>query len=343
MPELKILFAEPPPARRIGGIDTALEGWARALGTAGAMITRHDRTTLPGDLRDFDVVHFHGLWEPAHHRLRERCRRAGIPFVVSPHGMLEPWAMAHKSWKKSLYFKFREQPSLARAAALLATSEEEAGPLRSYFPHPPITVLPLGIDPTPPPDYVGARRDLGWKEDDRVVVFLSRLHPKKGLHLLIDAWPEIQSRCTEPVRLVIVGDGERDYVDSLQSRAAPSVDWIGPQWGDAKWPYLQGADLFCLPSYSENFGFAPLEATAVGTPVITTPGTPWGSLRGGLPIGIVEPQVSALAAAVCDRLSAPRPDARARSDAHAEAMGRFGWPSLVSRYAEFYRSLPVSK
>jgi len=339
---LRILFVEPPPERRVGGIETALAGWSDALRAAGLDVVRADAPD-DAELRAADVVHFHGLWERGHPALRARCDALGKPWLCSPHGMLEPWAFAHKRWKKLPYFHLREKPSLRRARVIHATSESEATGLRRWFAPGQIRVLPLGLPEGPRPDYAAARARLGWGDDERVVVFLSRLHEKKGLHVLVAAWAEIAARTPSPTRLVIVGDGEADYVEPLRRAAAAltgtRVDWAGPQWGEAKWPWLQGADLFCLPTFSENFGFVVPEALWVGTPVVTTPGTPWGELGRGLPVTICEPTRAALTDTLARALAAERPDAALRAATQAEVAARFGWSRLAKDYASLYHSL----
>lgn len=339
----RILFIEPPAERRVGGIETALHGMANALGAAGLEIIR---TVAPADdeLRGADVVHFHGLWERSHPGLRRRCLAMGKPCVVSPHGMLEPWAFTHKRWKKLPYFHLIERPGLSKVSCILATSQAEATNLRRWFRPDQLRVIPLGLPERPGPDHETARNRLGWRHDEKVVLFLSRLHPKKGLHTLVDAWARIHAaERRTPRRLVIVGEGDDAYAAPLRQRttalAGARVDWVGAQWGDAKWPWLQAADLLCLPTASENFGLVVPESLLVGTPVLTTPGTPWGELADGLPVTIVEPTVAELAAALRSMLAAPSPDAMARAETHRKVVGRFGWSRLANDYLEFYRSI----
>lgn len=255
--------------------------------------------------------------------------------------MLEPWALRHKGWKKRPYLRWIERPSLRPACLLHATSEMEAASISTWFPQTPINTIPLGLAESPQPNYAAAREKLGWQRQERVVVFLSRLHEKKGLHLLIDAWAALPASL--PARLVIVGEGDAAYVAPLKARGVASmrkIDWIGARWGEAKWEYLQGADLLCLPSFSENFGLVVIEALLVGTPVLTSPCTPWGELRGGdLPVTLTELDVPALSRALAANLSQPAQSEATRLAVHDTVVRRFGWSSLAPRYAELYRSL----
>ncbi|MEI6077643.1 MAG: glycosyltransferase [Verrucomicrobiota bacterium] len=164
--------------------------------------------------------------------------------------------------------------------------------------HPCIEGLPLGCRDYHCPDYVKARQTLGWSEE-RIILFLSRIDVKKGLDLLFPAMAN-GGFDWQGWRLVVVGDGDPKYLTSLKTSAAeaaarlPKVEWIGPVWGAARWPYIQGADLFCLPTHSENFGLAVLEALHAGTPVMTTDQTPWAHYTGLDGLFIAKPDVSSL-------------------------------------------------
>lgn len=345
--KLKVLFVEPPLARRVGGIETALQGLEIALPAAGVQIVRTedaDRNQLP----DFDVVHFHGLWEWSHHRARNWCQQLKKPYLVSPHGMLEDWAFRHRGWKKRPYFHLLERSSVARAAAILATSELETTPLLRWFPTKSIRVLPLGGHaPSKVNSHAQARAKLNIRDDEYVVLFLSRCHEKKGLHVLTESLPEAAKEASRPIRLIVVGDGDARYVDPLRAATASwtgslRCEWTGAKWGDEKWDYLSAADLLCLPSFSENFGLAVLEALFAGTPVLTTKSTPWPALRGSLPIFFTEPTATELAAALSARIAAGPVDGQQRSATIAEATRTFNWSTLAPRYAELYSEVADS-
>ena len=335
---MNVHFFTPPPAQRIGGLDAAIDGLRAALLRAGSTVDE----TLPEAATGEHVVHFHGLWQPRSVRLAKRCAALGIPYVVSPHGMLEPWAMRHKRWKKWPYFQFIEKSFLARAAALLATGCLESDRLKKLIPGQRIDSLPLGLTGDAKPDYEAARAKLGWPREERVLLFLSRLHVKKGLELLLRALAKVERR--EPTRLVIVGGGEADYVQSVHQLAdalgpaLPRVDWIGEVWGEDRWPYFQGADLFCLPTFSENFGLAVLDACQVGTPALTTSTTPWiehlASDRGYL----CEPREDRIRESLAHIFQEPRRTPEARQALADWAWRTFHWDALAPRYLACYRT-----
>jgi glycosyltransferase involved in cell wall biosynthesis len=339
---VRILSVEPPSPRRAGGIETALGGLTHALAQIGVEVTRSDMAKS-ARLETADVVHFHGLWEPSHLSLRRRCRELRKPHLVSPHGMLENWAFRHRGWKKRPYFYFFERRSVGGADAILATSEEETIPLRRWFEPDKIRVLPLGGDAPPSPQHATARSAVGLAADEFVVLFLSRCHQKKGLHLLIEALPAAVAPGVK-VHLIVVGEGEAAYVGPLKRTTSTwkgdlHCTWVGAIWGVEKWKYLSAADLFCLPSYSENFGLAILEALFAGTPVLTTNKTPWASLRDTLPVQIIPTNLTELTRALAAALASPRATEAERAITRANTMARFSWSTLAPRYVELYQQL----
>jgi glycosyltransferase involved in cell wall biosynthesis len=334
---MRVRFIEPPPALRVGGLEGAIRSLEHALRHHGVEVTSGEAEAPRPD----EIFHFHGLWRPADSRLSTRLRQAGRPFIVSPHGMLEPWAWRHKWWKKWPYYLLIERRHLQRANAVLATAPQEAERLRRFLPRQRIDVLPLGFTGEAKPDYSAARSKLGWAADEVVLLFLSRLHAKKGLELLLRALHSVALPTT--CRLVIVGGGESSYVNGLKRLAAslklPRVEWIGEIWGDDRWPYFQGADLFCLPSHSENFGLAVLEACQVGTPALTTHTTPWGEWLQPARGIVVEPTESGVREGLIRFFNQARRTTVERAGLAEWASSRFAWTSLAPRYVQLYTSL----
>ena len=341
---MTVLFAEPPPEHAEGGINLAMSMLETYLDHAGIPLHRNlSSSGLDAVDPSTDVVHFHGLWQVDQTWMSFQCRRRGIPYVVSPHGMLEPWAWNHKRWKKRPYYHLFESAHLNGAQAVLATSDLEANNLSSFIDAAPIVPIPLALPDDVPPDYEAARRELGWPDDETVLVYLSRVHEKKGMHVLLQALAGLDD-VPHRTRLVVVGDGPDDYLDRLHRIATehaatlPSVDWIGPVWGEKKWRYLQGADLFCLPTHSENFGLVVLEASQVGTPVLTTNQTPWGFLEDWNAGIVTVPELDAVRDALRRFFDAFSWDDAARRRFAERTRARFNLSVVGPQYVDLYHA-----
>lgn len=225
------------------------------------------------DRTSVSLVHLQHVWDPYIAVMARAARRAKIPYVITPRGMLEPWIMNRNRWKKQLALVLYQRHDLQQAALLHATCDMEKHNIEALELKNPIAVVPNGLDLSevpPSKQHIGSRK----------VVFLSRIHPKKGLELLLDAWKQL--RPTDWT-LEIAGDGDTAYQNQLLEKttreAIRGVHFVGPRYGQAKWDFIKSADLFVLPTYSENFGIVVAEALAVGVPVITTTGTPWQELH----------------------------------------------------------------
>ena len=338
---MKIAHYRPDPGKGVGGLDAAIDALVASLRDGGQR-TVEVAAEPESPPEGADIHHFHGLWHPWHSRLANTLVSTGRRYVVSPHGMLEPWAWRHKLWKKLPYYLLLERRYLAQAHALVATAEPEAANLRERFPKSTVAAIPLGLTSDRGPDYARARAQLGI--DDRLanLLYLSRLHEKKGLHLLLEALAGMNLRpfC----RLLVVGDGPPDYVAQVRAFATahaarlPEIRWPGAVWGARKWRYLEAADLFCLPSHSENFGLAALEALQVGTRILTTHATPWPSLLDDPAAGIfVEPDVESIQRGLMRFLRERDWSERQRAELAAWTHRRFDWTRLGGDYLALYQ------
>ncbi len=219
-----------------------------------------------------DVLHDHGVWLQMNHVAGKVTRRRGIKRVVSPRGMLEGWSLHYRGWKKRIAWRVYQLNDLRTAAAFSSTSEAEADSLRELGLTQPIAVIPNGID-LPAHDQEPERAG-------NTVLFMSRIHPKKGLMDLVTAW----SRVARPGwRLVIAGPDENGHLRAVKNAARASgiystIHFSGYVAGREKSDLLRTADIFVLPTYSENFGNAIGEALAWGIPVITTKAAPWSNI-----------------------------------------------------------------
>ena len=294
-------------------------------------------------IREFghpEIMHDHGIWRPYHKWVAAHSRRLGTPLIVSPRGMLEPWALSHKKAKKKAAWSLYQARQLRAVSALHATAITEARQLRKLGLEAPLLLVPNGVT-IPELKLIDQRQD-----DEKTALFLGRIHPVKGLPLLIEAWRKVKP---EGWKMRVIGppqDGHDAVLKSQVKAAELSDDWaFEPSLeGDEKWKALLEADLLILPSHSENFGIVVAEALACGTPVITTTGTPWQELTGRRCGWWVDPTVDALASSL--------KDATSTSAAERDEMGKIGrewmaqdftWPAIAAKTIDFYESLIKSQ
>ena len=225
----------------------------------------------------FDIVQMQSMWDLRYHKLAKICRKLNIPYVETPRGMLEPWSLAQKKWKKRLALWLYQMNDLNHAACIYTTADDEARNVKALGVKAPCSVIPNGIEV----DSYKCRTSMEGVKNQ--VLFLSRIHVKKGIELLIEAWERIV-KDFPGWSLLIVGNGEADYIESLRMMVkehgvGESVRISEPVFGEAKVRLYQSSALFVLPSYSENFGMVIAEAMSCGVPVITTKYCPWEILN----------------------------------------------------------------
>jgi len=223
------------------------------------------------------VIHDNGLWLPTNHAVTAAARHLKRRLVISPRGMLTAWASSHHGVKKKIAWALFQRRDLSTASALHATSEEELNNCRQAGFRGPVAIVPNGIGLAELTSVSGLPTP---SSQIRTALFVGRLHPVKGLMNLIQAWNEVRPNGW---RMVVAGgdqDGHRAELESeIAARGLTDVfEFVGPVEGQQKEKLYRDADLFVLPSYSENFGMSAAEALASGLPVITTRGTPWKDL-----------------------------------------------------------------
>jgi glycosyltransferase involved in cell wall biosynthesis len=226
-----------------------------------------------------NISHNHSLWTMPNLYCSWASRRAGVPEVVAPRGALHPRALRISTRVKQVFWHVAQKQACQNAAAFHATSVEEAGYIRDQGFRQPIVVLPNGVDiPTTETNFSSLDKQV------KELVFFGRLHPIKGIPRLLESWRLLKAQGkAENWRLRIVGPDQNGYLESLhatvKSQLIPDVHFEGPVFGDDKFSLLAQADLYILPSDSENFGMTVVEALACGTPAIATKGTPWRDLE----------------------------------------------------------------
>lgn len=283
-----------------------------------------------------DILHSNGIWHPLNHWAKGAARRCGIPLIVQPHGMLEPWALGHRVLKKRLALTFYQRHDLGEAALFVATAEQEAGHIRQFGLKQPVAVIPNGVDLQFAKNY----KDKPKINDDglRRALFLSRIHPIKGLLNLLDAWAALA-----PLDwlLQIAGPDEGGHLVEVQTKAkqlgiSGRVQYLGEFDDEAKWSVYQNADLFVLPTFSENFGVVVAEALAAGLPVITTTGAPWHDLTTHDCGWWVAPTVEGLKDALFDAFAASPDRLHAMGERGRNYIQRYDWTRIAADMLDVY-------
>ena len=232
-----------------------------------------------------DLLHLHGMWSMPNLQLAKAARTRGIPYVVTIHGMLDDWCMRKSRIRKRVYLALGGRRWLHEASIIISTAAGEVEQARGYFPTTPVEIIPAPMDladyetlpgPAAADAAFGPEGTSDLADDRPCVLFLSRIHPKKGLEVLIRSIETLRGRGRR-VRLLIAGGPDGPYrreIESLVDRLdiADDVRLIGPVTGDLKRSLFERADVFALATHQENFGIVFTESLACGTPVVTTKG-----------------------------------------------------------------------
>jgi glycosyltransferase involved in cell wall biosynthesis len=256
----------------------------------------------------YDVVHVHALFSYATIPGCRAALHAPVPYIVRPLGTLSEWSLGHRAWKKRPYYALLERSHLDMAAAIHVTSAAEAEDVAKLGYADRARVIPLGVDITEP----RPARDRPEADRPLELLFLSRLHQKKNIPLLLRAIASIPA-APRVVRLTVAGDGESGYRAELEALAtslgvADRVRFVGQVGGDDKRRLLSASDCFVLPSAHENFGIAVAEALGAGLPVIVTPGVALApnveAAGAGLVVEATEESLAAAVAWACEHPAA---------------------------------------
>ena len=313
------------------------------LGPESLGFSRGFVSALAGMLRAADVVHTHFLWSFPIWYAAWQALSHEVSLVMQPRGALLEEAMQHSLWRKQWALRLLDGRCLARAGAVVASSQAEAIALRRRCVVRRIEVIPNGIDMPDLrslPDRRSARQtlvsSLGLSRHVRFLLFLGRVHPHKNLSQVIRALSLLDDECHLLVVGPIEGDGARQLTRlANESQSCGRVHVLGPAYNERKWLFYRAADVLVLASQSESFGLSAAEALYCGTPVVASTGTPWACLETYHLGRWVPPTPEAIADAVGGLLACPC-SARNCQD---YARQHFDWRHVAAKMVQLYREI----
>ena len=277
------------------------------------------------------IFHVHGLWRMPGLYASNAALAAGGRMIVSPHGALAPCSLSIRRYRKNVFWAFFQRAALRAATCFHATCVAEYEDIRRAGFTQPVCLLPHGVDLPEPQTLARARRQ---------VLFLGRVHEQKGMGTLLRAWKAVEGSF-EDWDLEIVGRDERNAFAGMARRLGVQRAFFrGPLYGIEKTKALQRADLFVMPSESENFGLAVAESLAAGTPVIVTRGTPWACVEAREAGWWIELGASSLETALRAALSRSPPELAKMGERGRDWMrASFSWDEIGAKWAQTYRWL----
>jgi glycosyltransferase involved in cell wall biosynthesis len=287
-----------------------------------------------------DILHNHGMWQMNSLYPGWVSKKTSTKLIVSPRGTFSKWAMKNGSFAKKFFWILLQRPSLNNTICFHATSESEYEDIRRLGFRQPVAIIPNGID----------MPSLSEKKSikSRTLLFLGRIHPVKGLDLLLNSWKEVQDFFPE-WQLIIVGSdddyyGKSGYLKKMTDLSIrlglERVYFIGELKGEEKFKAYIDAELFILPSHSENFGVTVAEALSYGTPVIASHGTPWKEIQSRNAGWWVSNDIESLSLCLKSALSSSSSELTSMGDQGREWMeNEFSWKQISQKMLETYEWL----
>jgi glycosyltransferase involved in cell wall biosynthesis len=294
---------------------------------------------------EYDVAHIHALFSPISSMAATVARQQGLPYVLRPLGTLDPADLRKKARLKQLYATALERPNLAHAAAVHFTTQQEATVSERFGVETNDWVFPLGVV-LPESIGVSPRVALGIAPDRPIILFMSRIDPKKGFDLLIPALEQLIASGVE-FDFVLAGGNPQDpdYVQQIHQQIQNSPlgarsHLVGFVSGSAKTAWLEAADVFVLPSYYENFGIAVAEAMSVATPVVISDQVHiWDAIQAANAGWVCECNVASLADALADSLASPIERQQRGQNAQQHANTHYSWDAIARSMVPAYAAI----
>lgn len=297
-------------------------------------------------VHDYDVVHTHGIFSFPVLAAYWMCRLHKIPYIVTPHGMLEPWALAYKSWKKDAYFSFLEKPSLQKASAIQMTASSEVKQIHKLKLNTKPIFVPNGIhggDFASFPNSEIFYHQFPETQNKTLILFLGRIDPKKGLDLLAPAFAQVTQNFSD-THLIIAGPDNTGFLPKaenyfIEAGCRESVTFTGMLTGELKYAALAAAQIYVAPSYSEGFSMSVLEGMASGLPCIITTGCNFPEAKANQAALEVEINTQAIADGLLWCLNHPEEAKQMGEKGRQFIFENYTWDKIAAKLVKAYQSI----
>ncbi len=297
-------------------------------------------------VKNYDIVHTIALFSYPIAITHWLCQRHNIPYIMNPQGMLEPWALAYKAWKKRLFYALFEKTALQNASTLHMLSDAEAQRIEPLQLPPPLAIVPNGLhrqdyETLPEPDLF--YRQFPDTQGKILLLFLGRIDPKKGLDLLAQAFATVHQQFPT-THLIVAGQDNIGFLPNAKNYFAEAncldaVTFTGMLTGELKYAALAAADLYVAPSYSEGFSMSVLEGMASGLPCVMTTGCNFPEAQAADAAHVVDVDAEAIAKALIDCLSNPD-EAKAMGDrARQFILQNYTWDNIATQLIDVYKEI----
>ncbi len=295
---------------------------------------------------DYDLVHTNAIFSIPILPAYWACQRHRIPYAITPHGMLEPWALSYKAGKKRLYYNWLEKPAIIKAAALQMLATTEAEQVKTLGLPTPLVVIPNGVpdrdfQTRPDPELFYQR--FPHTRNKTLILFLGRIDPKKGLDLLAIAFAQALAKFPQ-THLIVAGPDNIGFLPTAtnyfeQAGCLGSVTFTGMLKGDLKFSALAAASLFVAPSYSEGFSMSILEGMASGLPCVITTACNFPEASIDDAAHVVDPDSDRIAAALIQCLQDPKAAKAMGERARQLVLTQYTWERIAAKLIELYQTI----
>jgi glycosyltransferase involved in cell wall biosynthesis len=298
------------------------------------------------NITNYDLVHTNAIFSYPVLPAYWSCQMAKIPYIVTPRGMLEPWALAYKIWKKKLYFNCLEKPALQKASAIQMLASTEAEGIKNLHLKPPVVIVPNGIhreDFASLPEPEIFYHQFPETKNKRLIIFLGRIDPKKGLDLLAPAFAQAYQKFPD-THLIIAGIDNTGFLPTAQSYfinagCSHAVTFTGMLTGSIKYAALAAAKIYVAPSYSEGFSMSVLEGMAAGLPCVITTGCNFPEAGEAEVARIVNIDVGSIAKAIIQLLEDDQKAKNMGDRARQFILDNYTWDKILLKMISVYENI----